>query len=67
LRLPYQIRHRINPQIGQPVAARRADWVKVDGEWKTEDGRFKVVDDPRFGLLIAEIKNVAYGMGMVME
>lgn len=60
MRLPYQIRHGINPRIGRPAEARRSDWAKIDGEWRTEDGRFRIVDDPRFGLLIAETKNVSH-------
>jgi len=64
VRLPYHIRHQINPTKGFPAEAKRSDWVKAEDEWRTEDGRYRIVEDPRFGLVVAEIKNFSYCVGV---
>ena len=63
MRLPYSIRSKVNTTILDHAPedwAKRDDWVQSDGKFSCDNGRYKIVDDKKLGLVIAEIKNVNY-------
>jgi hypothetical protein len=65
MRLPFSVKSRINtsPRFQEHLPGdwnTRKDWVEIDGQFKTEDGRYKIVEDLKYGHVIAEIKNVGY-------
>jgi hypothetical protein len=64
MRLPFDVRSKINLHIGRspPDTKARKDWILgLDGIWKTENGQFQIVTDAKYGLVVAENVNVGYG------
>ena len=66
MRLPYSIRKKIDLQhsIYAPKDwSSRTDWINLEGVFQTPDGQFKILEDPKYGLVIAAVRIAEYGMG----
>jgi hypothetical protein len=59
MRLPYSTRSKVNRCVGRSSSAllTATTWVLIGGVWRTEDQRFVIVKDDKYGLVIAEIIN----------
>lgn len=67
MRLPFQIRSRVNSSAKfastRPVDwASRTDWENREGLFSCSNGRYKILEDEKYGAVIAETKNINYNM-----
>ena len=68
MRLSYQIRSKVNqsPRFMEHAPAdwsTRQDWQNVEGQFSCDNGRYVVMEDPKFGYVIAERRNIAHAVG----
>ena len=59
MRLPYNIRSKVNKCVsrGSISLLTATNWELIGDAWRTEDHKFVIVKDDKYGLVIAEIIN----------
>lgn len=66
MRLSYSIRSKVNtsPRFMKHSPedwAKREDWTNFEGKFSCDNGRYSIVEDPKYGLVISEKRNLSYG------
>ena len=64
MKLPYNIRSNVNKFIIEHAPIdwdKRKDWIEKDHKWSCDFGRYEIVNDKKYGLVIAENVILSYG------